>query len=390
MPVFRYNNRQDVYYELYGKEGDPVLTICNGLSMRTSHWAPYFELLPKQGVRVLAYDMLGQGQSSKPILGVDFDDHARILNALHEHLGIRDPYVLGISFGGVVVLKYAYMFPERIKGLIPVSTFSELDPQLWGHACNLFTGIARVGFEFYLDLLMPLNFTNEWMAKNEQLLAVIKRVGAASNELYGIQNLMESLKTYKSITADLHRIQCPTLILNGEYDALTPRHLHDIIRREIKNSRMMIIQKMCHAFTLEIPQLTARILAEFVRSVEDGSWKGDQSVWIANEDPNAKEIAFPYPEGDHLRFLPLDGKGQPVTAVAKPAPQKAPARKSPSKPATKSATKSAPKAAGPAKAKPASKAAAKPKAKPAAKKAPAKKAEPAKASPPKRKQAAKA
>ena len=196
MAIFKYKNL-DIYYELYGKETDPVVTIVNGLSMRTSHWAPYFDLLPKAGCRVLSYDLLGQGHSSKPVLGADFDDHAVILHALHEHLGIERPYVLGISFGGVVVLKYAYLFPDRIGGLLPASTFSELDPQLTGHSCNLYMGMARVGFEFYLDLLMPLNFSNEFMRKNEKLMEVIKRVGAASNELYGIQNLMESLQSFE-------------------------------------------------------------------------------------------------------------------------------------------------------------------------------------------------
>ncbi len=312
MPVFRYKN-SDIYYDLIGNEGDPVITFINGLSMRTSHWAPYFKILPQKGVRVLSYDMLGQGFSSKPILGVDFEDHAVMLKALHDHLGIEKPYVMGISFGGVVVLKYAIMFPDALKGLLPISTFSELDPLLTCHASNLYVSMARVGFEFYLDLLMPLNFTNEWLAKNKELLAIVKRVGTTGNEIYGIQNLMESLRNFKSITPDLAQIKVPTLILNGEYDALTPRNLHDIIRINTANSRMLIVPKMSHAFTLEIPELSARIFAEFIGQVENGTWQGDQTVWIANEDVNAPELAYQCP-GDHLRYAPqLDV--QPTTRV---------------------------------------------------------------------------
>lgn len=302
MPVFRYKN-SDIYYDLVGNEGDPVITFVNGLSMRTSHWAPYLKLLPQKGVRVLAYDMLGQGFSSKPILGVNFEDHAVALKALHDHLGIAKPYVMGISFGGVVVLKYAIMFPDALKGLLPVSTFSELDPLLNCHANNLYISMARIGFEFYLDLLMPLNFTNEWLTKNKDMLAIIKRVGNTSNELHGIQNLMESLRSFEPITPELPKIRVPTLVLNAEYDALTPRSLHDIIRANIPGSRMLLIPKMSHAFTLEIPELCSRIFAEFIEQVETNTWQGDQTVWIANEDLHAAELAYQCP-GDQLRYIP--------------------------------------------------------------------------------------
>jgi pimeloyl-ACP methyl ester carboxylesterase len=302
MPVFRYKNA-DVFYDLSGKEGDPVITFVNGLSMRTAHWAAYSKILPEKGIRVLSYDMLGQGSSSKPILGVDFDDHAIMLKALHDHLGISKPYIMGISFGGVVILKYAIMFPDSLSGLLPVSTFSELDPMLTCHASNLYLGLAKMGFEFYLDLLMPLNFTNHWLLKNKDMLAIIKRAGAATNEIFGIQNLMESLGNFSPITPELSKISVPTLILNGEYDSLTPRNLHDIMRVQISNSRLMIVPKMSHAFTLEIPELCSRIVAEFIHQVETDTWPGDQTVWVANEDPNAPELAYQFLD-DHLRHVP--------------------------------------------------------------------------------------
>ena len=312
MPSFEHEGKS-LYYELHGREGDPVVTIVNGLSMRTNHWAPYFELLPARGCRVLTYDMVGQGASSKPVLGADFDDHATMLAALHAHLGIERPYVFGISFGGVVALKYAIRYPQRIGGLLPVSTFSELDPQLEGHAVNLYQGLARVGFEFYLDLLMPLNFSNQYIAANRDLVHLIKRVGASTNELYGIQNLMESLSDFRSLTPELASIDCPTLIMNGEFDYRTPRHLHDIMRRHIRSSRLILVPRVCHAFTLEIPELTSRLIGDFVKSVEAGEWVGDQSVWIADEHPDAK-VALTRCEQDHLRAIPVPEPDRPARA----------------------------------------------------------------------------
>jgi 3-oxoadipate enol-lactonase len=342
MPVFKYG-KQDLYYELHGREGDPVVTLVNGLSMRTAHWAPYFQFLPAQGCRVLSYDLLGQGFSSKPVLGVDFDDHTRMLHALHEHLGIERPYVMGISFGGVVALKYALLYPRQIAGAIPASTFSELDEQLRGHAANLYMGLTRVGFEFYLDLLMPLNFTNPFLAQGREMNELMKRAGVAGNELYGIQNVMESLARFESMTDAIPGIACPTLILNGEFDYLTPRHLHEIMRRQIANSRLVIIPNMAHAFTLEVPALTARVLAEFVKTVEGGAWEGDRSVWVCDENWKAPQL-LKRAAGDHLRFLPAlaEQAAKPAPEAAKPktrAPRKAAARKPAAKKPAKSPAK---------------------------------------------------
>lgn len=302
MPKFTYKNHQ-VHYERYGEPGHYAITIVNGLAMRTSHWAPYFKILPSMGYQVLTYDLLGQGLSGKPVLGVDFDDHAACLAALHEHLGIDRPYVMGISFGGLVVLKYACNYVDKIAGLIPVSTFSELDPHLKYHAFNLHTGLSRVGFEFFLDLLMPFNFTGSWLAENVDLVKVIRRVGANTSELFGIQNLMESLQKFEGITGELSRIRCPTLILNGEYDALTTRATHEPIRLAISNSQLWIVPRMCHAMTLEIPQLVSQFIQHFIGMVESGRWQGDQSVWITSEDPQATELVYAFP-GDHLRLIP--------------------------------------------------------------------------------------
>ena len=62
-----------IHYELHGPSDGPTITFINGVSMRTTHWSPYFQRLPARGCRVLSYDMPGQGLSSKPVLGLDFD-----------------------------------------------------------------------------------------------------------------------------------------------------------------------------------------------------------------------------------------------------------------------------------------------------------------------------
>ena len=302
MAVFRHKNAE-IYYELNGEgKNKPVITFINGLTQRVQHWKFFSDYFTARGYRVLLFDLLGQGSSLKPTLFIDFKDNQSLLNALLEYLKIDQIFVAGISFGGVVALRFAIEFPEKTKGIIPISTFSEMDGKMMALGTNMYEGMVTVGFEYLVKLLIPLNFSAEWIEKNENIIPQAVRESFSYNDLYAIQNMMESLYRFKGFTEDLVKIKCPALILNGEFDYLTPRSSHEILRKNIVNSKLIIMQKVCHAFTLEIPEMTSKVIESFLAEAENGKWKGDQSVWIANDDPKDPVLFFPC-EGDYLRAV---------------------------------------------------------------------------------------
>jgi hypothetical protein len=149
-----------------------------------------------------------------------------------------------------------------------------------------------------------MNLSGEWLARNKDVLPEMVRRGYATNDPYAIQNLIESFARFKPFTSELEKIICPTLILNGEFDFLTPRECHEVLRRGIRNSRLMIIPRGYHAFTLENPDLVMRLIDGFVRTVREQKWQGDQSVWLASEDPVSEALATRI-VGDHMRAVPI-------------------------------------------------------------------------------------
>ena len=64
------------------------------------------------------------------------------------------------------------------------------------------------------------------------------------------------------------------MILNGEFDFLTPRALHETLRLQIPDSALVIIPRAFHAFTLEKPALTADLLSRFAEDVRSGNMEG--------------------------------------------------------------------------------------------------------------------
>ncbi len=321
-------NGQRIRYALTGDADLPLVTFANGLTQNADLWTAYAAKLAGSGYRVLAYDMLGQGQSSKPVLGIELAEHADILAALLDHLEAGRTHLAGISFGAVVALDFAIRHGERLAGLAVMSGFAELPPQLELLGNVLYEGLTQVGLPYLQSILYPMNMSSAWLAANRARIPAMMRSGYIGNDLYALQNLMESFVTFKPLTPRLREIRGPVLLMNGEHDFFTPRECHELLRRELPNCRLMLIQHAYHAFTLELPDITLRQLYEFFRSVDDGTWAGDGSVWIASDRADAEPHAFPCP-GDHMRALPL-----PTTVVPRaPAPARAGARRSTPKPA---------------------------------------------------------
>lgn len=359
--------RKRVNYGLHGEDGRDVIVFINGLTQSTSLWTSHQERLTEQGFRVLTYDTLGQGLSSKPVLGIRLEDHGEVLCALLDALKIDSCYLAGISFGGVVAMHTAIHHPERVKGLVVMSAFSEMPAQLEMLGRCMHMAITQAGFPLIQSLLLPMNFSSQWLERAKATLSESMRRSYANNDSYAIQNLMESYINFRPFTKELPNIQCPALILNGEFDYLTPRLCHDVLRKNIKSSRLMVVPNAYHAFTLEYPHMTVRLIADFVQRAANGSWQGDQSVWVANDDVTSDILATRF-VGDHLRAIQqaeIGTQAQDDTwfrnavdpgnkaPASKPAKTKAAApRKSVAKP-EKAAPPAKPAASKPAKAKPA-------------------------------------
>lgn len=308
MPWLESNSRR-IHYELAGPLHGPSVVLVNGLTQYVRLWHPFRDALTAKGFHVVSFDMLGQGQSDKPSLFIRQDDQVAVLGHLIDNLGDRPIFVAGISFGGVVALRYAIEHGDKITGLVPMSSFAEVPAQLYMLGTALRTGLILGGTTFLQDLLFPMNFSGEWLQAMSPLINVARHRGWLANDVYALQNLMESFLEFEPFTDQLHAIHVPTMILTGEYDFLTPRPLQESLRVNIPDSALVIIPRAYHAFTLEKPALTAYLLTQFAEEVMAGRWRGKGSIWVAPENVGGE--LTPFPEGfDHMRAIPVSTPAQ--------------------------------------------------------------------------------
>jgi 3-oxoadipate enol-lactonase len=293
-----------IRYELSGPQRGPAYVLVNGLTQYSELWGAYRDTLVARTFRVITFDLLGQGESDKPTLFISQDDHVAVLRLLIDKVADGPVFLAGISFGGIIALRYAIEHGDTLAGLVPMSTFAELPPQLFLLGNALRTGLILGGTSYLQDLLLPMNLSDAWLAPLLDKLDQVKRQGWLVNDVYALQNLMESFLDFKPLTPRLNAIRVPTMILNGEFDFLTPRTLHETLRVNIPDSALVIIPRAFHAFTLEKAALTADLLARFANDVLAKRWKGDQAVRIAPEEAGGEILPFPA-EFDHLRAIPV-------------------------------------------------------------------------------------
>jgi haloalkane dehalogenase len=102
------------------------------------------KVLPSvSGVRCLAPDLIGMGESGKPDIGYTFADHVRYFEAWVDALGIDDAVLVGHDWGGALAFDWAARHPERVRGIAFLETI--LRPMAWSE----FPANARPVFEAF-------------------------------------------------------------------------------------------------------------------------------------------------------------------------------------------------------------------------------------------------
>jgi 3-oxoadipate enol-lactonase len=260
MPRIEANGIQ-LYYQLLGPEDAEVLVLSNGVLMSTVSWAYQAPEL-SQHHRLLLYDCRGMWQSDHPPGPYSMELHAEDLAALLDALGIERAHIGGTSYGAEVSMVFALKYPERTASLIITSAVSELDPVLHGLAQVWAYAAQNHDPELLFRSVYPLTFSASWIAANQTVLEQAReRYNALDMDAF--LELMQAFMRL-DITAELHQIGAPALVVAGEEDLLKPRRYAEIIARELPRAELAIIPGAGHAAMWEKPAVFNALILGFL------------------------------------------------------------------------------------------------------------------------------
>lgn len=110
-----------VSYLEAGPSDGPVVLLLHGLLSDATTWDRAVPLLAAHGLRVIALDLPGHGESAKPPGTYLLDDFAIALDEFLDVLGVAAVTVCGHSFGGAITVHFGYHYPHRVLRQVLVS-----------------------------------------------------------------------------------------------------------------------------------------------------------------------------------------------------------------------------------------------------------------------------
>jgi pimeloyl-ACP methyl ester carboxylesterase len=171
----------------------------------------------------------------------------------------------GLSMGGYIAFAMLREAPERIAKLALLDTSARPDLPEQKEARQKFIAMAEAGkLAEVVDTLAP-----RFLHRDRRGDAALNRVIRDMADDTGVEAFArqeKAIMTRPDSRPLLASIRCPTLVLVGEGDELTPSDLAKEITGGIAGARLVVVPNCGHLSTIEQPDAVNAALTEWLRA----------------------------------------------------------------------------------------------------------------------------
>lgn len=269
-----------------------ILTV-NGFASSVKLWEFQKAEFLRKGYNLVLFDLLGQGQSSKPAnTKYTMDVNVQCMEKIVSETPLKDsPFILmGVSAGGMVAQHYANKHQEQLKTLVLLATASKA------------SGLLDFSMEFNKKLLNSITINDEdkkMILSHSTMINIFSDIFfrqykiavdqlvyefCQRNSVSTILGANYTIENFDS-TPYLPQIKIPTLIFSALHDKLIETHHSLQLNQLLPNSKRFIFRGVhaSHTFLMEMFETFNEICINELDQI-NSSFEGTKTpIYIDND-----------------------------------------------------------------------------------------------------------
>lgn len=249
-----------LYHTERGSGTPPPLLLLHGFPFDHTIWGEVIGKL-EMGIRVIAPDLRGHGRSIVTESDYSITDIAVDIIELMDQLKIKEIVIAGHSMGGYVTLEIGRNFPERVSGLVLISSHISADTS--EKKQSRFGDIDRIMRQGVYAVLanLPNMLTDDDHVRSfcHDAVAKMDSIGAMG-ALYAMANRNSSEDVWKALPI-------PTMVIAGSNDRLILIEQNRSFAGLPKHNTLEEIGGVGHIPMLEAPEKVATALVKFINDI---------------------------------------------------------------------------------------------------------------------------
>ena len=250
---------KDTFYILNKKDNTPIVLI-HGVGLSHKIWEPQINSFKNT---VLAYDILGHGNTPLTKSQITFDDFSLQLLNLIDELKFKKIHLVGFSIGSLIARNFASNCNGRLETLtLLCSVFQRSNDQQ--QVVNDRFELSKKSRSLSKESLKRW-FTDNYINKNPD---ICEKICTMLSE----NNMENFLKVYELFVKHqdnekFENIKTKTLIMTGENDTGSTADMSKNLSKKIANSKVKIVSKGKHLCSIECADDVNNAIREHIKNV---------------------------------------------------------------------------------------------------------------------------
>lgn len=256
-----------MYVDDTGEPDLPVVLCLHSLFLNSRMFDEFVERA-RGKYRVIRPEFRGQGRTDAPDVDIiTMDQDAEDIFALIDYLGLSNINLLAQSMGGDVAARLAGRRPELFRSLVMAGSSVRSEPE--EQCARFMEWIGKAGDQGFINdslqetvevMFGPTSRNSTDPARRATVALWTDRINAVPRSLYPA---MKGVILRESAVHLLPNITCPAMILSGEEDTARPPSWGKEVADGIPNSQFVLLEKVGHSPTLEVPDLVYPMILDF-------------------------------------------------------------------------------------------------------------------------------